>query len=48
MRRYLERKYGVPARRQTTREFLTAVALVEGLQGRGPWFEQFFGRCVSG
>jgi hypothetical protein len=45
MRRYLERKHGVPARRQTTREFLAALALLERLDGQRPWLEQFFGRC---
>jgi hypothetical protein len=45
LRRYLERKHGLPARRQTTAEFLAALEQVEHLEKHKAWLEQFLGRC---
>jgi hypothetical protein len=43
VRRYLEKKFRVPARRQTTAEFLAA--LPSGLAEQRPWLEAFLTRC---
>jgi hypothetical protein len=45
LRRYLERRFDVPARRQTTVEFLATIGQVPALKSEAAWMEDFLTRC---
>jgi hypothetical protein len=45
LRRYLEKKHQLPARRQTTGEFLAAIPQYPALADQRPFLEAFLGRC---
>ena len=45
LRRYLEKRFQQPARRQTTREFIASLAEQPALAEERPWLEAFLTRC---